>query len=78
MILNAKGISFENPKWKKVPFGPIDLLKKLLHFGLKMRPNADKALEHDWIKQLGEFTVGHDEIRKSLDCFKNFRNIGAM
>ena len=22
--------------------------------------------------------MGHDEIKKSLDCFKNFRSIGAL
>jgi calcium-dependent protein kinase len=68
-ILEFKTFTFEGQTWKTRSLGAMDLIKRLCFVETKMRPSAEQALEHEWIKNLGAFTVQTSEIKKALLCF---------
>lgn len=77
-ISNYEVMSFTIPGLKDRSIGAIDVLRKLVHVDPTMRPTADLILEHNWLRSLGEFTINVSDIKKSLACFKNFRQVGIL
>ena len=34
--------------------------------------------EHQWVTKLGRYTVDHHAIKRSLACFRNYQQVGAL
>jgi len=39
---------------------------------------ASDAMDHDWCRTLGAFTVERQDIRAALQSFNNFRKVGPL
>jgi len=67
MICNCRMLNFEAHGWRKRSLGAIDLLKKLLTIDFRMRPSAEKAMHHEWLRSLGGFDAHVDDVKKALE-----------
>ncbi len=78
LIAGSGQVTFEAKAWKSRSIGSIDLLKKLMNVNIQQRINADQAMEHEWLKSVGNFTIEKSEVKKCLINFCNFRYIGSL
>ena len=53
-------------------------MKKMLHLDPAMRPDADKLLNHSWLKSVGQFTVSTADVRRALENFAKFRETSTL
>jgi calcium-dependent protein kinase len=73
--------NFDNPIWETISHGAIDLIKLLLCKNYKKRLSAEQALQHVWIKNLGnnEQLQKHPTLKEedqilSKNVFHNMQN----
>lgn len=78
LITKNSQLSFEAKQWKLRSIGCIDLLKKLMHSKMQQRVTAEQAMEHEWLKSLGNFTIEKKQVKRCLNNFSNYRYIGVM